>query len=119
MQRNLGIFGEQARIGFGGKRLFGFAFLGIEDAGGATPAGKKAAPVVNLKEFGQRGRTVGKRQDIIPTLGTVITKGGRHDIIGKPVVTKRHAETLANKGKQVGINVIKAMRLGRGRQDHS
>ena len=46
MQRNLGIFGEQARVSFGGKRLFGFAFLGIEDAGGATPAGKKAGPVV-------------------------------------------------------------------------
>ena len=46
MQRNLGIFGEQARVSFGGKHLFGFAFLSIEDAGGATPAGNKGGPVV-------------------------------------------------------------------------
>mgnify|MGYP003312250051 CR=1 FL=1 len=46
MQRNLGIFGEQARVSFGGKRLFGFAFLGIQDAGGTTPAGQKTRPVI-------------------------------------------------------------------------
>ena len=46
MKGGFSIFGKQARVSLGGKGLFGFAFLGIQDAGGTTPAGQKPRPVI-------------------------------------------------------------------------
>ena len=46
VKTGFGSFNEQVRVGIGGKHLLGLAFLGLENARRATPAGQKACAVL-------------------------------------------------------------------------